>query len=106
MNPQQPGRDGPENLADVLGRLFLARGWGRKAERLRLEDAWLTVVGPEVAADTRIGSLRRGVLEVEVRGSILMQELAQFRKRTLLKSLREKLPVPPITDLKFRAGNW
>ena len=104
VNPN--GKDGPENLAEVLGRLFVARGWGRKTERLRLEEGWVAAVGPDVAAATRVGSLRRGVLEVEVRGSILMQELAQFRKRALLTALREKLPVPPITDLKFRAANW
>ena len=30
---------GPENLADILGRLFTSRGWGRKNDRLRLEYA-------------------------------------------------------------------
>ncbi|SRR5581483_3189399 len=100
------GNNGPENLADVLARLFTARGWGRKSERVRLEAAWAEAVGPQVLPDTRVNGLRRGVLEVEVRGGVLLQELAQFHKRALLTALRRKLPGATITDLKFRAGAW
>jgi predicted nucleic acid-binding Zn ribbon protein len=97
---------GPENLSDVLARLFTARGWGRKSERVRLEAAWAEAIGPERLPDTRVGGLRRGVLEIEVRTGVLMQELAQFHKRALLAVLRTKLPGTPVTDLKFRAGAW
>ncbi len=100
------GDRGPENLADVLARLFTARGWGRKSERVRLEAAWAEAVGPELAPETRVNGLRRGVLEVEVRGGVLLQELAQFHKRKLLAALRQRLPGATITDLKFRAGAW
>jgi predicted nucleic acid-binding Zn ribbon protein len=100
------GDKGPENLSDVLARLFTARGWGRKSERVRLETAWAEAVGPQFAPETRVGGLRRGVLEVEVRGGVLIQELTQFHKRKLLTALRQKLPATTITDLKFRAGAW
>jgi predicted nucleic acid-binding Zn ribbon protein len=100
------GDKGPENLADVLARLFTARGWGRKSERARLETAWAEAVGPQFAPETRVGGLRRGTLEVEVRGGVLLQELTQFHKRKLLTALRHKLPTTTITDLKFRAGAW
>jgi predicted nucleic acid-binding Zn ribbon protein len=100
-----PDDKGPENLGDVLARLFTSRGWGRKSERVRIETAWATAAGP-YAADTRPGSLRRGVLEVEVRKAVLMQELAQFQKRQLLAAVRAALPGVTVTDLKFRAGAW
>jgi predicted nucleic acid-binding Zn ribbon protein len=100
------GNKGPENLADGLARLFTARGWGRKSERVRLEAAWAEAVGPELLPETRVNGLRRGVLEVEVRGGVLLQELAQFHKRKLLTALRQKLSGTTITDLKFRAGAW
>lgn len=96
---------GPENLGDVLGRLFTARGWGRLSERSRLEAAWAEVAA-EWPGQTRVLSLRRGVLEVEVRIGVLVQELAQFHKRKLLGELRKKLPGQTLTDLKFRAGAW
>ena len=97
---------GPENLAEVLSRLFTSRGWGRKSERVALEGAWAEVAGPDVARETRVNALRRGVLEVEVRTGVLMQELAQFGKRALLTGLRKALPGVSLTDIKFRVGVW
>ncbi len=96
---------GPENLGDVLGRLFTARGWGRLSERSRLEEVWAEVAA-EWPGQTRVLSLKRGVLEVEVKNGILMQELAQFHKRKLLDELRKKLSGQTLTDMKFRAGAW
>ena len=100
--PAEP--TGPEPIGEVLSRLFTARGWGRKQDRLRLERAWAAAVGPEYVAQTRLGGLRRGVLEVEVISAVLLQELAHFHKRRLLEQLRRRLPGTPLTDLRFRAG--
>lgn len=100
------GNKGPENLADILGRLFASRGWGRKNDRLRLEMAWAEAVGPDLLKDTRVGGIRRGVLEVEVKNAVLLQELTQFHKRGLLGKLRKSLTGVTLTDLKFRAAAW
>src|SRR6478736_5178519 len=100
------GNKGPENIADILGRLFTSRGWGRKNDRLRLEGAWAEAVGPELLKDTRVNGMRRGVLEVEVKNAVLIQELTQFHKRGLIGKLRTLLPGVTLTDLKFRAGAW
>ena len=70
------GNRGPENLSEILGRLFTSRGWGRKNDRLRLEQAWADVAGPELLKDTRVNGLRRGVFEIEVKNAVLIQELA------------------------------
>jgi predicted nucleic acid-binding Zn ribbon protein len=100
------GNKGPESIADILGRLFTSRGWGRKNDRLQLESAWVAAAGPEVAAHTKVLGIRRGVMEVEVKAGPLLQELAQFHKRALLGKLRPALPGLTLTDLKFRAGAW
>lgn len=100
------GDKGPEKLSDVLGRLFTSRGWGRKSDRMRLEGAWADAAGEQLAKDTRLLGLKRGVLEVEVRNAVLLQELTQFHKRPLLARLRKSLPGVPLTDIKFRAGVW
>lgn len=97
---------GPELLRDILGRLFTARGWGRQQERLRLEEAWAAAAGPEITPHTRIGGLRRGVLEVMVDNSVLLQELAHYQKRALLEQFRSRLPGLTITDVRFRVGVW
>ena len=95
---------GPENLAEILSRIFTARGWGRRSDRLHLERAWEEVAGPKVAPFTRLGALRRGVLEVQVGNAALLSELSGFHKRRLLEQLRRRLPGTPIGDLRFRAA--
>jgi hypothetical protein len=61
-------------------------------------------VGLEFASQTRVGSLKRGVLEVLVGNAVLLQELSHFHKRGLLEQMRRRLPDTSITDLRFRAG--
>ena len=101
---RDPDSRGPEPLGDILGRLFTARGWGRRQGRLHLEKVWAEAAGPDVAAHTRPGNLRRGVLEVIVDNAALLQELAHYHKRRLLEQLRGRLSGTPLTDLRFRAG--
>ncbi|MCE9532046.1 MAG: DUF721 domain-containing protein, partial [Planctomycetes bacterium] len=67
---------GPERIGEIMSRLFAARGWGRKQDRLRLERAWEEAAGPKFAAQSQVAGLKRNVLEVEVSSSVLMQELA------------------------------
>jgi predicted nucleic acid-binding Zn ribbon protein len=95
---------GPEPIGEILSRLFAARGWGRRQERLRLEEAWADAVGADWARQTRVGGLRRGVLEVLVGNAVLLQELAHFHKRRLLEQLRRRLPSATVNELRFRAG--
>lgn len=96
---------GPEALKDILGQLFVARGWGRVSERARLEKAWAQAAGEIVARQTRVVSLKRGILEVEVRGGVLLQELASFHKRKLLETVSTLLSNQQIRDLRFRAAS-
>src|SRR5262245_33442726 len=103
-NDQRSTTRGPELLGDILGRLFTTRGWGRRQDRLRLEEIWAEVVGPEFAPQTRVGGIRRGVLEVVVGNAVLLQELTHYHKRGLLEKLRAKLPGTTLNDLRFRAG--
>src|SRR5437588_8437356 len=97
-----PGR-GPENLGEILSRLFTARGWGRRQGRLQLEQAWAEAVGAEVAAQTHVGAIRRGVLGVTVGNAVLLQELAHFHKRRMLEELRRRLPRQALAALRLRA---
>ena len=101
MNPK-----GPESLGEILSRLFTARGWGRRQDRLRLEEAWDAAVAAcgLAAGETKVAALRRGVLEVVVGSGVLLQEMAHYHKRRLLEQLRGRLPGTTVTDLRFRAG--
>ncbi len=95
-----------EPIKEILSRLFTARGWGRRSERLHLERAWSEAVGAEHESQTRVLGLKRGIFEVEVASAVLVQELMHYRKRQILQTLRAKLPGQTIKELRFRVGKF
>ena len=99
-----PNRRGPKALSDILGELFTARGYGRFLAQQELEDAWNAAVGEPLCRQTRLGEVRRGVLNVTVSHPALLEELAAFRKPELLAALRSGAPATMIHDIRFRVG--
>ena len=99
-----PSRRGPRPLGEVLGDLFAARGFGRLRALKELEDAWNEAVGEPGRHHTRIGEVRRGVLNVTVANSTLLAELAAFQKPALLAALRQNAPGTVVHDIRFRVG--
>ncbi len=93
----------PRHIADVLTELMTRYGYARQQFSAALEEAWNQAVGPMLAPTTRPGRIRRGVLEVVVAHSAMVQELT-FQKETLLSTLNRLLPDQPIQDLRFRLG--
>ena len=99
-----PSRRGPRALSEILGELFTVRGYGRLHARQELENAWNMAVGEAYCRQTRLGEVRRGVLDVTVAHSTLLEELAAFRKPALLAALRSDAPATTIHDIRFRVG--
>ena len=93
----------PHAIADILSELMTRHGYAQLQARVAYEQAWRQAAGELVAEHSRVGSLKRGVLEVIVVHSTLMQELT-FRKSAMLKTLAELLPDVRIKDIRFRAG--
>ena len=98
--PSRPG-SGPEPIADILARVLRETGLDRRRQS-DLVDAWVDVAGPAVAARTRIGTFRKGVLVIEVDSSALKQELSLFQREELLAALRERMKGTFVEDLRFR----
>jgi predicted nucleic acid-binding Zn ribbon protein len=96
-------RNRPVSIADVLAELMARKGFARVQSAQAYEAAWVEAAGEMMAEYTRVGSVRRGVLEVIVANSTLLQELV-FQKQTLVVSLNEQLPDEGIRDLRFRVG--
>jgi predicted nucleic acid-binding Zn ribbon protein len=90
-------------MADVLSELMARRGYARIRAAAAYEQAWHDVAGNLLAQYTRVGTLRRGALEIIVANSTLLQELT-FQKADLLKRLAERLPDEGIRDLRLRLG--
>lgn len=91
-------------MGDILGELFAARGFGRLRAQGELEDAWNAAVGEPGCRQTRLGEVRRGVLNVTVAHPVLLEELAAFEKPRLLAALRQNAPGTVVHDIRFRVG--
>src|SRR4051812_49469989 len=99
-----PRRRGPKPLSDILGELFSARGFGRLRALKELEGAWNAAVGEPACRQTRLGEVRRGVLNVTVAHPALLEDLSAFRKSELLAALRRDAPGTVVHDIRFRVG--
>lgn len=95
-------RRAPEPIGEILAELMARRGFAGLRSAAACESAWREAVG-DLAPYTRVGSIRRGRLEVTVANSTVVQELS-FRKLALLEALSRRLPDQKITDLRFRIG--
>ena len=91
----------PRKMADVLSELLARTGCARIRATEGLEQVWQTIVKDPLAAYTKLGHVRRGVLDVYVTHSPMLQELS-FRKKELLRGLIDRLPDQGIKDLRFR----
>jgi predicted nucleic acid-binding Zn ribbon protein len=83
--------------------LITARGYGRIQASADFNAAWRSAAGEKLAPYTLPGRLKRGVLEITVANSIVIQELT-FQKQKLLADLQDQLPDARIRDVKFRIG--
>jgi hypothetical protein len=99
-----PSRRGPRELSEILGELFTVRGYGQLRALSELEEAWNTAVGEPHCHQTRLGEIRRGVVNVTVAHPTLLEELSAFRKPELLAALRACTPGATIHDIRFRVG--
>lgn len=93
----------PKKIGNVIAQLVNRRGYAQIRAAGERDEAWLEAIGEELAKVTRVSSLRRGVFEVLIANSLLMQELT-FRKEELLSRLQQRLPAAGIKNLKFKVG--
>jgi hypothetical protein len=78
-------------------------GYDREQATSQLESAWNEVVPETLRSGSRAGLVRRGVLEVVVTHSVLVQELG-FHKRDLIRRLQQIVPSEGIADIRCRVG--
>src|SRR5690606_5496390 len=93
----------PKAVGDILAQLIQRRGYAQVRAAGQYNEAWAAAAGPQFAAVTEVGQLRRGVLEVTAANSLVMQELG-FEKERILHQLKTDLPDAGIKQLRFRVG--
>ncbi|MFM8986645.1 MAG: DUF721 domain-containing protein [Planctomycetia bacterium] len=92
---------GPVSIGRIVSRLMARTGYDRELAADGLATAWQAAAPPALQGASRAGLVRRGVLEVFVSHSALVQELG-FQKREVLARLAELAPAAGITDIRCR----
>lgn len=93
----------PKKVAEALSTLFARQGYARVLATSAFETVWNEAVGTRLASHTRVGQIKRGVLEVIVRSSAVLQELT-FAKSSLIKRLQSAEISEKVRDVKFKVG--
>ncbi len=103
ISRRQRYRRGAKKMGTVISELLTRRGYARIQATNDWDTAWREVAGDKLAKHSRTGNIRRGVLNVFVRNSAVVQELT-FRKSQLIKQLAKLNPGQKIRDLRFQVG--
>ena len=98
------GVGGHQSIRRIVSRLLSRTGYDREQGSEQMLSAWQQAVPATLAGHSRPGLVRRGVLEVFVTHSAIVQELA-FHKPAVLACLQEQLPAAGITDLRCRLSD-
>lgn len=85
---------------------FLERtGLGSRMKHREIYGVWEGLAGPARTRHTRVVSVRRGVLEIEVDSAPLMHEL-EFQKHGFLRVIQTQVEKPFINRIVFRLGSF
>ena len=95
---------GPRKLSDVIADVISRRGYARTMTDSVYMSAWQLATDDILSAASRPGDVRKGVLNITVKNSSVMQELT-FQKKKILKVLNQQITDQAIVDLRFRVGN-
>lgn len=92
-----------KKMGDVISQLLVKRGYANVQQANTLDALWNAAVGQRFASQTKACQVKRGVLEVMVSNSAVMQELV-FVKAKLIKTLTTTAAEHQIKDIRFRVG--
>ena len=81
------------------------KGFAQQESTNDLTAVWNSLVGDPLKDKTRVGLLKRNVLEVFVSSSAVNQQLT-FKKAQLVKQLQKQLPKENIKDIRFKIGSF
>jgi hypothetical protein len=88
----------------VVARLLARTGYAQEQASEALASAWALSAPQHLTGHSRPGLIRRGVLDVFVTHSAIVQEMA-FYKHEILERLQANLPTAGITDIRCRMAD-
>lgn len=101
---QRPSRYQAKPIGKIIRQALARSGLSQTQAAQQLLQAWQQVAGPALAAASRPGNISRGVLQIHVRDSSVLQELHLCRKQ-LLQALQQAMPQLNLRDLRGRVGH-
>ncbi len=93
----------PKQARELVNQIIARRGIAAEQTKDQLQQVWDSIVGVDVANQTRTGSVRRGELEIIVANSSLMQFLS-FQETDYLSKINQNMRSTEIKKLRFRIG--
>jgi predicted nucleic acid-binding Zn ribbon protein len=95
------------DLRQIVDRIQADETWKHKRQFLQVIKYWESVVGDNVAAQTRPSGIYRQVLQVAVSSSVWSQALV-FQRRSILAKLNPLLigSASPLIDIHFSTAKW
>ena len=88
-------------LSSILKDHLAGLAKGQFRSLWEVERHWKDIVGQMVAQNSRVLTLKNGVLHVGVSHSTWLHELG-FMKTAILEQLKTKLPESGVTEIKWR----
>jgi hypothetical protein len=103
---RRPRREGePAPIQEVLPAILRGVRGAVGGPLDRVRKAWGEVLGPEVAARTRVAAFADGTVRVEVASAALKHDLVAFRSAEVLGALRERLPDLQVRGVSYRVAS-
>jgi hypothetical protein len=100
--PRDPSTaGGPRSIGSVVSRLLARTGYDQEQAANGLATAWDQAAPDGFRGCSQPGIVRKGVLEVFVSHSALVQDMG-FHKRDVLAKLAALVPAEGITDIRCR----
>jgi hypothetical protein len=87
-------------LKSALSAFLKANGLQGAAKHPQIESAWGRIVGPEFIRHTRVLGFRKGIVEIGVDSSALMNEI-RFHRTALVGDLQSEIRRPAIVGISF-----
>lgn len=103
---RKPKRDGePAPIQEMLPSILRGIKGVAGGPLDQLRKAWGEILGPEVAARTRVASFTDGNVKVEVASAALKHDLVSFRSAEVLGALRKRLPDLSVRGVSYRVAS-
>jgi len=88
-------------IGSLVSQLMSRRGYAQISAGQAIHEQIAALLDSHLSSSFQVGNLRAGVLQIYAADSVTLQEL-NFRKRAILKHLKQSLPESRVTDLRFR----